>query len=148
MTGVRRMTVAETFAEIQAERGVLDEAAVAEANRRFAEYFRLDEAIQNRETSRVPDNPKHRGPGDVGDAMDREDRQVLSFTQQVGRPPSPAERVGPPVAGCIGCAREASVACADHARKPGDPLLLPPQSQWFTGRVAGAPYDLMRSVAG
>lgn len=142
--------MADALGEVAAERGVTDEAAVEEAARRFRAYSRIDDVLERRESTRMPDDPRNRTAADVGDALAREDMMVRQFVQVVGRPPTPGERQGPPRGECVACRRLAGAVCDDHMRRPGvDPLPYPPKSQWFTGRyVAHAPpYNLLRSVA-
>ena len=100
MTGLPRVTPAEVAAAVEAEHGVLDEAAIEEVTRRYQAYHRLDDAVSARETTRMPANARNRTAADVGDSMDREDHLIMQFALTVGRPPTPDERLGASQAGC------------------------------------------------
>ena len=83
-------------------------------------------------------------PEDEYDAMHREDLYRRQFAETVGRGPASWELAGPPAAGCHPCARLGS-GCADHGRKPGDPIPLPPHP-WPSEGGPDIPYNLLRSV--
>lgn len=93
------------------------------------------------------------GPGEM-DSYEREMSVLRGFMHYVGRPPTLAERDGPPDPSCDVCIREAQ-SCAEHRRKPGEAIQAPPHP-WPSerpGRYPGtyrienqAPYNIYNSV--
>ena len=87
-------------------------------------------------------------PGGPPDALERESFYRAERMHQIGRPLSDAELMGAPALDCVACARMAGRPCAEHTRKLGDPIPLPPRP-WPSeqpGRYPGAihlpPYNI------